>query len=37
MIYPPGIPLIIPGEVFNKETIKQLVNYRRKNKYNLRI
>jgi len=30
MIYPPGIPLIIPGEVFNKETIKQLVNYRRK-------
>lgn len=30
MIYPPGIPLIIPGEVFNKETIKQLENYRRK-------
>ncbi len=30
MIYPPGIPLIIPGEVFNKETIKQLTNYRRK-------
>ncbi len=30
MIYPPGIPLIIPGEVFNKETIKQLENYKRK-------
>lgn len=28
MIYPPGIPLIIPGEVFTKEVIERLETYR---------
>ena len=27
MIYPPGIPLIIPGEVFTKEVIERLTTY----------
>jgi len=30
MIYPPGIPLIIPGEVFTKEVINQLLYYKKK-------
>lgn len=30
MIYPPGIPIIIPGEVFTKDIIKQLEIYRNK-------
>lgn len=29
MIYPPGIPLIIPGEVFTKEVIERLTTYRK--------
>lgn len=29
MIYPPGIPLIIPGEVFTKEVIERLHTYRK--------
>ncbi len=29
MIYPPGIPLIIPGEVFTKEVIERLYAYRK--------
>lgn len=28
MIYPPGIPLIVPGEVFTKEVIKHILYYR---------
>lgn len=28
MIYPPGIPLIVPGEVFNKEIINRIETYR---------
>ena len=31
MIYPPGIPLIIPGEVFNKDIIERIKYYKRKN------
>ena len=30
MIYPPGIPLIIPGEIITKEILKQLDIYRKK-------
>lgn len=29
MIYPPGIPLIVPGEVFTPELIAKLENYRK--------
>lgn len=29
MIYPPGIPLIIPGEVFTKEIIDRIKNYQK--------
>ena len=29
MIYPPGIPLIIPGEIFNKDIIERIKYYRR--------
>lgn len=28
MIYPPGIPIIIPGEIFTKEVIKQIDYYK---------
>jgi len=28
MVYPPGIPLIIPGEVFNKNLIERIKNYK---------
>lgn len=28
MVYPPGIPLIIPGEIFTKETIERIMYYR---------
>lgn len=28
MIYPPGIPIIIPGEYFSKEVIRQILYYR---------
>lgn len=31
MIYPPGIPLIIPGEVFTKEIIEHILYYRTTN------
>lgn len=30
MIYPPGIPLIIPGEIFNKDIIERIKYYRMK-------
>jgi len=29
MIYPPGIPLIVPGEVFTKELIKRIQEYQK--------
>ena len=29
MIYPPGIPLIIPGEVFNQDVIDELMYYKK--------
>jgi len=29
MIYPPGIPVIIPGERFNQETINELLYYKK--------
>ncbi|MEG0977617.1 MAG: aminotransferase class I/II-fold pyridoxal phosphate-dependent enzyme [Bacilli bacterium] len=28
MVYPPGIPLIVPGEMFTKEVINQIIYYR---------
>ncbi|MDD6301981.1 MAG: aminotransferase class I/II-fold pyridoxal phosphate-dependent enzyme [Bacillales bacterium] len=31
MIYPPGIPLIIPGEVFTDEIIKRIIQYKKTN------
>ena len=31
MIYPPGIPIIIPGERFSKEVIDQLEYYEKIN------
>lgn len=31
MIYPPGIPLIVPGEVFTKELIERIEEYKRLN------
>lgn len=30
-IYPPGIPMIVPGEIMNKETIKKLENITQSN------
>ena len=30
-VYPPGIPLITPGEVINKETIKKINEYQKAN------
>ena len=30
MIYPPGIPIIIPGEVFTQEVINEINYYQRK-------
>lgn len=29
MIYPPGIPLIVPGEVFTKELIERIAEYKK--------
>ena len=31
MIYPPGIPLIVPGEVFTKELIERIEEYKKLN------
>lgn len=31
MIYPPGIPLIVPGEVFTKELIERIKEYKKSN------
>lgn len=31
MIYPPGIPLIVPGEVFTKELIDRIKDYKKSN------
>ena len=31
MIYPPGIPLIIPGEIFNEDVIARIKYYKSKN------
>ena len=31
MIYPPGIPIIIPGEVFTVDVIKQIDYYKKNN------
>ena len=31
MIYPPGIPLIIPGEVFTKDIINRILQYKKTN------
>ena len=31
MIYPPGIPLIIPGEIFTKEIINRIKQYKKTN------
>ncbi len=31
MIYPPGIPLIVPGEVFSKELIERIEEYKKLN------
>ena len=31
MIYPPGIPLIVPGEVFTKELVERIQEYRQSN------
>ena len=31
MIYPPGIPLIIPGEVFTKDIINRIIQYKKTN------
>ena len=31
MIYPPGIPLIVPGEVFTKELIERIKEYKQSN------
>ncbi|HBF68861.1 MAG TPA: agmatine deiminase [Firmicutes bacterium] len=31
MIYPPGIPLIVPGEVFTKELIERIEEYKKSN------
>lgn len=31
MIYPPGIPLIVPGEVFTKELIERIEGYKQSN------
>lgn len=31
MIYPPGIPLIVPGEVFTKELIQRIKTYKKSN------
>ena len=31
MIYPPGIPLIVPGEVFTKDLIKRIGEYKKLN------
>lgn len=31
MIYPPGIPLIVPGEVFTKELIERIQEYKKLN------
>ena len=29
MVYPPGIPLIVPGEVFTKELVERIEEYRK--------
>lgn len=31
MIYPPGIPLIVPGEVFTKELVERIEEYKKMN------
>ena len=30
-LYPPGIPLLVPGEVISKELIEQISDFKRRN------